>query len=244
MNKDAILSLCNHIRNRQEDYGPAEGFKFCAYFDGKKMVKAEYGRKADDEKAAARGKAKQAARKEKRQKQKEMQKGKEMSTHPNVDDNALEANDTPFVLQIDPRLLGVSGGESTNDSTTMFQAPFSHSETGKIIDEFEMQKLKAIGYPSTIPVNGPNDGPPRYYVDAAALQLLSTIPSGSRSQNQPLGITHGSDSPQLDDPQSKSSHKIQKPRRSNRKVRVQADEEPQKMKTRSQKKGRAKASRR
>ena len=37
-----------------------------------------------------------------------------------------------------------------------------------------MQKLIANGHPHTIPINGPNDGPPRYYIPAVA--SLTTNP--------------------------------------------------------------------
>lgn len=53
MTKSTILDICNHIQGHQDTYDAEEGFKFHSYFDGKNMIKAEYGRRIDDEESKA-----------------------------------------------------------------------------------------------------------------------------------------------------------------------------------------------
>jgi hypothetical protein len=67
LSKEAIQDLLNHIRSRQEQYGPDEGFKFHSYLNGKDVVEAQYGRNGNTEKAAARNKKQQMTQKKKRE---------------------------------------------------------------------------------------------------------------------------------------------------------------------------------
>ena len=63
MSKDNIISLCNHIRHRQNEHGADDIFRFHAYYNGKEMVAAEYGREVNVEIAAERARKQKASRK-------------------------------------------------------------------------------------------------------------------------------------------------------------------------------------
>lgn len=63
MSKDHIISLCNHIRHRQNEYVTDDIFHFHAFYNGKEMVAAEYGREVDVEIAADKAKKQKASRK-------------------------------------------------------------------------------------------------------------------------------------------------------------------------------------
>lgn len=173
LTKDTILELCNHIRLRQEEYGSEEGFRFHAYYDGNDMVQVDYGGKTDDERAAARAKKQQNARKEKR-----AQKGKgKQIPHSST---STPIGTSPMVLdhQIDPALL-VGNISSTITSIVDTNC---HHDIGVFIGEDEMQLLISNGFPSTIPINGPGDGLPRYYVPATAVDKLKRIVAASKAQ--------------------------------------------------------------
>jgi hypothetical protein len=70
MSKDQIISLCNHIRHRQNKYVTDDIFRFHAFYNGKEMVAAEYGREVDVEIAADRAKKQKASRKAAKKKSK------------------------------------------------------------------------------------------------------------------------------------------------------------------------------
>ncbi|KAF8816598.1 hypothetical protein BYT27DRAFT_7248035 [Phlegmacium glaucopus] len=211
MTKAVAVDLCNHIRKRQSEYGPEEGFRFQGYFDGKDMVKAEYGRRVNEEQAAARAKKRQATRKEKGAGEHRVKKGrktkpKEGALVRNIQDTPNTVNDIAaasapeqrsavsehdgseltldeamaYVPVIDPSLL--ASGESTGGTAV----PQHQDATGRIINDIEMQILNNNGYPASIPINGPSEGPPRYYVPAAALNLLPAK-GQSASDRCPMG---------------------------------------------------------
>jgi hypothetical protein len=187
----------NHIRSRQEQYGPDEGFKFHSYLNRKDVVEAQYGRNGNTEKAAERNKKQQMTRKKKRE---DIAKGKKKGkksvglaaglaaglaqsmgavaaedtaatedtaangrTAANGNTTAIEGTagddfQTTFELQIDPALLGDEG-------SALVQIPVAndtqqHHESGGYIDDIGMRVLIANGFPNSIPVNGPQDGPP------------------------------------------------------------------------------------
>ena len=70
MSKDNIISLCNHIRHRQNEHVADDIFHFHAYYNGKEMVAAEYGREVNVEIAADRARKQKASRKAAKKKSK------------------------------------------------------------------------------------------------------------------------------------------------------------------------------
>lgn len=64
--RDHIRDWCDHIRKRQREDGVHNAFKFHRYLDGKDMKGAEYGRRADKEKAATRAATRTAQQRERR----------------------------------------------------------------------------------------------------------------------------------------------------------------------------------
>lgn len=211
MTKDAIVDLCNHIRRRQVEYGPEEGFRFHSYFDGKNIVMADYGAQTEHKKAAARSEKQKKSRKRK-EKGKDtnprIEKGKGKGTGkiantkpPRKDANTVmdspsttgetdprpaigidisspygpsrnSATSSTFTPQIDPSLM--------EDQSTMHREGIDTQLTpatnsGALIDDSDMQILLQNGYSIQLPVNGPLEGPPQYYVEAAALALISHV---------------------------------------------------------------------
>lgn len=210
MTKDNIVELCNHIHKRQNDYGADEVFRFHAYFNGKQMVEAEYDRQVDDERAKLRASKQKAARKDKGKAQQQTPINETIHDPRPPFTVPRTGNITPLTVprngnitnlpqttipnnQIDPALLGE--GESTYISGPGMVG--SSNNRGQIIEENEMQMLIANGYPNTIPINGPNDGPPRYYVPVAALDQIKKI-TAARLDQQNTDNTPGSDT-NLDD---------------------------------------------
>lgn len=81
-------------------------------------------------------------------------------------------------LQIDPALL-------SNHSINLNHGrdPIANQPDGDILVSLhEMHRLTSHGFPSSIPINGPNDGPPMYSVPAMAQGLLD---SRNDTENQP-----------------------------------------------------------
>lgn len=159
LTKNTILHFCDHIRTRQDELGPNEGFRFHAYFDGEDIVRADYGLREDDRRAAARTKKQQAARSDIRAGGQHKGKGRAIPVT------------TTSNAQIDPALL--TGEDSTGVTQTVNRT--THNDSGGFIGESDMQLLINKGYPSTVPANGPNDGLPCYYVSAAGINLLKQI---------------------------------------------------------------------
>jgi hypothetical protein len=209
MTKDAIIQLCDHIRQRQDQNGPEGVFRFKAYFDGKNMVEAVYGTRSDEERAAARSRKQQKARKENRAKgktgKKKKPKGKGKETQPLPSPVASQVRSLPAVSN-DPPIHAVTDGETRpcgvgnsrtsqcddsvidpvllGDQVARNHEPAVQDEnpddpTGHFIDDAQMQILIQNGYSCPIPVNGPNDGLPRYFVPAAAIQMLRKINNGT-----------------------------------------------------------------
>ena len=218
MTKDSLIELCNHICERQDKYGPEEGFRFKSYFDGKEMVEAEYGTREDEKRTAARSNKKQ---KERKGKQKKSKKGSEKINnalaYPVLNDqqgNVMTSNQ--YEPQIDPLLLG--------DVGTYRETPKENGTNceGRYIDDAEMQKLIANGHPHTIPINGPNDGLPRYYIPAAA--SLTTNPITELDM--------------IPDPGPRRTQRVPKERKSTKRPIPNVGAQP-KMTTRSQNKKRS-----
>ena len=194
LSKEAIQDLLNHIRCRQERYGPNEGFRFHSYVNAKEIVEAQYGINANTQKAAERNKKQQSSRKKNRENvgkalSQRKKKGKkspcpgavggsakdtaeaDVTAGAAVNANVTVANEcrTPFIPQIDPALLGndtIPIIPVTNDTQ-------QSQDSGGYTDDIGMQLLIANGFPNTIPVNGPQDGPPRYFVSSAAMLFIS-----------------------------------------------------------------------
>ena len=219
MTKDAILSLCNHIRQRQKDFGPEEGFRFKAYFDGKEMVKAVYGSGAGEEKAAARSKKRKVERKgQKKAKRNANEKESTLITNPET--STTNPTYTPYEPQIDPALLGDQGLSNINHAATVQVIP-APSDIGGQVGDSDMQILIANGFPNALPINGPNEGPPKYIVSAAALRFLSnltgdtsTIPPGLSEILVPVTETVAESSKTI--PTKKGKVEVPKTRQSGR----------------------------
>ena len=150
LTKNDIRQLCDHIRSRQDEFGADEGLRFHAYFDGNGMVRAQYGTRDDERKAAARANKQKTNRLNKR-----------------ADEQRKDENNQ----QIDPALLT---SQNTTPGTHIIH-PSSINDAGGYIGEADMQILIANGFSSMIPINGPNDGLPRYFVSAAALNKLKDL---------------------------------------------------------------------
>lgn len=189
MSKDAIHLLSNHIRERQNELGPEEGFRFKAYFDGKKMLKADYGTRADEDKAAARSKKRKVERGKGKSKGKQKTNQTSAINHPPETSRNIHTF-ASYEPQIDPALLGGNVAarnnpaippatttldtENNNPAATRDLQPDGIDDGGYIGDA-EMQLLIANGYSNAIPINGPSDGLPKYHVNTAALHFLQTL---------------------------------------------------------------------
>jgi hypothetical protein len=246
MTKDSILELCDHIRQRQDEYGSKEAFRFKAYFDGKNMVKAEYGGRADDMQAAAKAQNQRKTRKEKQlegvQNANRKGKGKESrpaASHRNAASTPQASTSAAHVPQIDPALLGDSDTTPNPEDT---------DDAGRQVEENEMQILIANGYPTLLPINGPNDGLPRYYVPAAGIKLLTMI-IAKRSEHETNSVEQDIAPGNIGKNQqihsgrqrkNQTKDKIEPTRRSTRGQKdpnnIPTPAEPLQMKTRSQKK--------
>lgn len=197
------------------------------------MVQVEYGRKTDDEWAAARAKKQQNTRKEKRATQAKKGKGKQISHSSSL--TPIGTSTAVFDPQIDPALL-VGNGLST---ITSIVDTDHHQDIGTFIGENEMQLLISNGYPSTIPINGPGDGLPRYYVPTAAVdELKRIIASQAQASFVPSPQTISLSVPpnmavRDSDQRNPSNDDNNQPRRSQRRMNV-ATETPNQMTTRSQ----------
>lgn len=272
MTKDSIQELLNHIRCRQERFGPHEGFKFHSYVKGKNIVKAQYGVNANTHKAAERNKKQQIARKQKKNVGKKGKKnGKttdalaEGSTNPGslpngpaVPWNVTAANEcitaasgnvaaatrnaiaadtldeqhSPLEPQIDPALLSeVLATQVQNIATDRIQHP---QDSGGYVDDIGMQLLIANGFQNTIPVNGPQDGPPKYFVSAAAIDFLSNLTRVESTSDDivPENIVKSTNINTKGGRKHKSNREVtvDKPRRSER---VRENDKGQERKTRS-----------
>lgn len=224
----------NHIRSRQEKYGPDEGFRFHSFVNGKDIVAAQYGGNVNTEKAAARNRKQQLCRKKNRENIAKGKKKGKKTTCPGpaaeVDvtvDTAATTNPTAatncrthFEPQIDPALLG-------NDEIIIAKNPVPVTndtqhpqDSGGYTDDIGMQLLIANGFPNTIPVNGPQDGPPQYFVTTAAMQFLSNHTENNSTINN--NSTDINDSTLNKKTENSRKHKsiekatVQMPRRSGR----------------------------
>jgi hypothetical protein len=193
MTKEAILEICEHIRQRQETHGASEGFRFKFYVDGKAYHNAEYGARINDAAAAARSKKQQKNRKAKSIVKRKPGIPKGIRIHePTQDELAHDPRQGPsissverptHVPQIDPALCGETTSTTIQLTNDAISIPDRISE-GAFIDNETMQILKDHGYLRDIhPVNGPTDGPPQYYVPADAIALLSKINSSNANPN-------------------------------------------------------------
>lgn len=100
-----------------------------------------------------------------------------LGTHNNVEGSYLVIPSLPkYALWHAPEIDSILLGENTLTTlNTEHENTELGNNTGREIDENAMQLLKANGYLITIPCNGPNDGPPRYYISAEVTNLLKKI---------------------------------------------------------------------
>lgn len=196
MTKAHIADFCDHIRERQDVYGMKQAFMFRQYDDGQGMRNAEYGRRADQEKAAERA-AKQRERRAAQTKQKQNQKGKGRAIPAAVAGIMLLSSqtqgqaqaETSSLANIDPslrpsrsdRLIVPSHGLPSPRSTP------AEGEPDLVVGFPEMQILNGHGYASIQPINGPNQGPPMYRVPAAAQRILDDHQNSARATEGSAG---------------------------------------------------------
>jgi hypothetical protein len=152
---------------------------------------ADYGVRADEEQAAAKAmtmKKAREARKLKKSKGKHKPRTQD-STH--ADDDGPCPTPTPAAIMggpasppknaeihptghvqfaIDPRLLDLEPRPSAAQTAAIDTVP---APNRILINATEMQQLNDMGYPSSLPVNGPNDGLPMYAVPATATTILA-----------------------------------------------------------------------
>jgi hypothetical protein len=216
LTKDAIIELCNHIRRRQDEYGPESGFRFASYFDGKNIIEADYSTRADEKMAAVRAKQQKKKRKEKRGKQPnidisrsvDISRSREAAPAPAaamaMDAGACQTS-TTYIPQIDPSLLAEDRNSNTNSPQPAIIDQSPNHSRGGYVDDIGMQILLENGYSNTLPVNGPMDGPPQYYVSADALDTLKRITDCREVQDKNQRL-----------PEVLEKQKAQKPRRSDR----------------------------
>ena len=121
MSKDNIISLCNHIRHRQNEHVADDIFRFHAYYNGKgEMVAAEYGREVNVEIAAERARKQKASRKAAKKKsnkdppipQLPLPRPNTVSSSQNSSQNEPRGN----LLAIDPN--STSSNDNQNGPTT------------------------------------------------------------------------------------------------------------------------------
>jgi hypothetical protein len=185
MSKSSIMELCEHIRHRQELHGLAEGLAFHHYHNGKELVPAEYGNRADDIQAKKRAQKKKAERHATAQK-KSRKKGKQKDRGTHTEAMAGTTDDPVQPMASEPPPVQLASGNIIPDDLIdpalvelSNQAPDSGSGLvtgGIVIDGYQMEALRQHGYQAVIPINGPNEGPPWYSVPATALDLLQEEP--------------------------------------------------------------------
>ena len=200
MTKGNIISFCAHIWDRQEAHGAKDAFQFRQYHDGTDLVATEYGRRADLERAAERAAKQKSTRagmagvkKERKAPGKGNKKAKATDSLAgliSLDDN-LHAVIDKVPADGPPAQGGDNGRVSTAqvpDSTLMIDPCLLQSNSAPvetrpidghtccdesiIIDGTLMQALIRHGYPPSLPINGPNEGPPAYRVPGEAMKVL------------------------------------------------------------------------
>ena len=120
MSKDNIISLCNHIRHRQNEHVADDIFYFHAYYNGKEMVAAEYGREVNVEVAAERARKQKASRKAAKIKSKK---------------------DPPIPQLPIPRPNTVSSSQNEPRGNLLAIDPALTGDGGHIIDENQIEKI-------------------------------------------------------------------------------------------------------
>ena len=166
MTKAQLLDLMAHVQDREDKHGVNEAFRFRRYHNGMEMAPAEYGRHADEERAAVRSEKARAAH----GKRSKSIKGKEKMTQwPDraavIERNAAAANN--LTSHIDPLLQ--SGVPALPNSPS---EEFPPEPSIRRITTVEMEVLMSLGHPPVAPINGPNDGLPEYEVPVTAFRLL------------------------------------------------------------------------
>jgi hypothetical protein len=190
MVKSEIVRFCQHVRSRQDEHGVTAAFRFTQYYNGKDLVAVEYGRRADDAPPAATNMKHRKGRHD-------IKKGKVTDTRPinhkkqaaptalSPPTDRADLSQCPDVsgpfqpIQnsqppsiIDPALLLDPGINITRGPNTTACEP----NANVVVDGHQMDILANHGYIKSIPINGPNDGPPMYLVPAAAtLHLRQSV---------------------------------------------------------------------
>lgn len=174
MLKEHIVDFCKNIRNRQIQYGPQDAFRFRQYSDGKAMFSAEYGRRADEERAATRA-GKQRDRRAAIAKGQGSRKRKPGGVTVAAPEDE-QIYDDPAFSNIDPNLRPLPSPASTLPGHGIPSPRHTPPEPERYVTVgfSEMERLKRHGYTGIPAINGPNDGPPMYSVPATARRFLDS----------------------------------------------------------------------
>lgn len=185
MLKQHIVDFCDNIRRRQIQYGTQEAFRFRKYYDGRGMSNAEYGRRADHDKAATLA-AKQRERRAAMSKSKgsSKKKGKNVrvaaaaaeSTNSGEVLNQNQAERADDFSNIDPSLLPLPSPPSIllGHGIPSPRSTPPEPERYVMVGFSEMERLKRHGYTGIPAINGPNQGPPMYSIPATVRRLLDS----------------------------------------------------------------------
>ena len=173
MTKSSIISLLQHVYDRQTSVGAVDSFRFINYYNGIQMVRAEYEDAAEDTRSTV-----NAVKQRQRRRKATRKMGLSAAALP----TPHVAHSTPPPIDesnIDPSLRS-SSHQNTGDNT----------ENDIMVDGLQMQQLISQGYPTVQPFNGPNDGPPMYRVPKSAETLLRPRQhSPENAEDTPMPVT-------------------------------------------------------
>lgn len=193
-------------------------------------------------------KKQQERRKAKKKEPKKRRTAKEKEAVTPTITSSTESRTLPAVYdpQINPSLQQI--GTSTHIEHITNQVAIPIPEDGGYVDDNGMRLLIGSGYENTILVNGPNDGPPKYYVSAAALKVLSQLtstPSHINSETEHMEPDRPSNEMEQGGPSNEPTQKVggnskrqnedlvEQPRRSNQINKTTGNGEAAQITTRS-----------
>lgn len=158
LKKKDLQNFLEHIQSRQRTQSANEVFRFGHFERRSQLHKALYSDEEERPLAAVTPRNTRPAR----------QKSKRNTGKHDKDHEDSQSRSTAAV--------------HTSDTTGHELADIASSESGSaaeqstiIIDQSQMSRLISHGYPTSIPINGPNEGPPQYQVPVEALGLLSVL---------------------------------------------------------------------
>ncbi|KAF8805954.1 hypothetical protein BYT27DRAFT_7257783 [Phlegmacium glaucopus] len=153
MRKDMLQAFFLHVAERQRQYGPEAAFRFKAIDKSGGIVRAKYandGADADCDTHSGRPSAKQ------------------QKCTRNKGKAPMRSNIIPLQNMNEPLLNQLILFEPTSPGPSRTE----HESGYRVIDEAVMRQLWGAGVPLPVPMNGPNDGPPRYSVSSRLYEEL------------------------------------------------------------------------